>query len=90
VSLPPTTTRSTPVLSMPQRQALVPQRQYYFCDLKERVIYQHYHLHKTTHAIANDLDMPLQVVQCALQTFHEVGQVCREPERMERAPLMSQ
>ncbi|KAJ7663176.1 hypothetical protein DFH06DRAFT_952226, partial [Mycena polygramma] len=42
-----------------------------------------------TTEIANELNMPLRVVQRVLQTWGEIGEVCRDRRHKGRAPLMS-
>ncbi|KAJ7615148.1 hypothetical protein DFH06DRAFT_961117, partial [Mycena polygramma] len=44
---------------------------------------------KSTTEIATDLNMPLRVVQRVIQTWRELGEVCRDRRHRGRAPLMS-
>ncbi|KAJ7230132.1 hypothetical protein GGX14DRAFT_337654, partial [Mycena pura] len=39
--------------------------------------------------IAISLDMPVRVVQRVIQTWNEIGEVCRDRRYIGRAPLMS-
>jgi hypothetical protein len=75
-------------LTMTRKKNAIPIRCHYSRDLKERVLYQRYQLGKKTADIAVDLDMPLRVVQRILQTFSEIGRVCRERKSIGRAPLL--
>ncbi|THU88254.1 hypothetical protein K435DRAFT_613697, partial [Dendrothele bispora CBS 962.96] len=44
---------------------------------------------RKTHDIAHDLNMPLRVVQRVLQTWREIGEVCRERKGLGRAQILS-
>ncbi|KAF8579877.1 hypothetical protein K439DRAFT_1358549, partial [Ramaria rubella] len=44
---------------------------------------------KTPTAIAIDLDMPVHVVQCVLQTWDEIGVVVKDPKKLGRVQLMT-
>ena len=48
---------------------------HYTWDLRERVLYQHNILGKTTTDIARDLDISLHIVQRTLQVWKEIGDV---------------
>jgi hypothetical protein len=54
------------------------------------VVYQAFTLGKTTTEISIDLDIPVQVVQCVLKCWQEIGEVCEDRTHMGHAPLMSQ
>jgi hypothetical protein len=73
---------------MPHAPRPVPLRQSYSPDLKARVIYQSQILKKETTAIAVNLNMPLRVVQCVIQTYNELGMVCTRRKGIGRARLM--
>lgn len=53
----------------------VQHRQTYSEDLRERVIYQKYSLHKKTADIAHDLNISVCVVQRVLQLWRKSGEV---------------
>ena len=74
---------------MPRKQPAVPIRRHYSRDLKQRVIYSAYTLHKKSTEIAIDLDMPLRVVQRVKKTWNEIGEVCRDRRFIGRHPLLS-
>jgi transposase len=82
-------TRSYFLVNMPRKPRIKPIRQFYSWDLKRRVIYQAYTLHKTSTQIAIDLDMPLRVVQRVWRCWREIGEVCKDRVRMGRAPIMT-
>ncbi|KAJ3791893.1 Homeodomain-like protein [Lentinula aff. detonsa] len=63
---------------MPRKPKIIPIRRHYSSDLKRRVIHQRFTLGKTSAAIAVDLDMPWRVVQRVLQTWKDIGDICRE------------
>lgn len=54
-------------------------RRHYSRDLKERIVWQRKALEKKPADIANELDVPLRVVQRVLQLWNEVGDVVRNP-----------
>lgn len=74
---------------MPRKTPLQPKRKTYSRDLKTRVIYQSETLGKSSTQIAIDLDMSLRVVQRVIQTYGEIGEVCRSRKFQGRAALMS-
>ena len=74
---------------MPQKRHAASLRAHYSSDLKQRVIYQAFTLHKNSTEIAIDLDMPVQVVQCTKQTWLEIGNVCRNRQFIGRPRLLS-
>ena len=55
-------------------------RRHYTRDLRDRVLYQHNILGKTTTNIARDLDISLHVVQRTLQVWKEISDVLRDPK----------
>ncbi|KAJ7194135.1 hypothetical protein GGX14DRAFT_378286 [Mycena pura] len=74
---------------MPRKKPLQPICQHYSKDLKKRVIYQSFVLHKSNENITIDLNMPLRVVQRVQQTWAEFGEVCRDRRHKGRPPLLS-
>ncbi|KAJ3928437.1 MAG: hypothetical protein NXY57DRAFT_902023 [Lentinula lateritia] len=70
---------------MPRKRNIVRLRRHYSTDLKHRVLYQQYTLGKKTAAIAIDLNMPLRVVQRVLNTWNNIGEVCRDRRGQGRA-----
>jgi len=76
---------------MPRKQPAVPIRRHYSRDLKQRVIYSAFTLHKKSTEIAIDLDMPLRVVQRVKKTWNEIGEVCHDRRFIGRLghPLLS-
>ena len=75
--------------TMPRKRPSIPLRRHYSADLKQRVIYQAYTLHRRAEDIATDLNMPLRVVQRVKKTWNEIGEVCRDRRHQGRAPLLS-
>ena len=55
-------------------------RRHYTRDLRDRVLYQHNILGKTTADIARDLDISLHIVQRTLQVWNEIGDVLQDPK----------
>jgi hypothetical protein len=78
-----------PSQPMPRRRRLVPLRNTYSPDLKQRVIYQAFTLGKSSTEISINLNIPLRVVQRVKQTWQELGVVCRNRRGMGREPLLS-
>ncbi|KAK7012384.1 hypothetical protein R3P38DRAFT_3324092 [Favolaschia claudopus] len=70
---------------MPRRKPPSPVRKQYSADLQRRVIHQP----KNSTEIAIDLDMPVRVVQRVKQTWHEIGDVCRDRKDQGRGRLLS-
>src|SRR5438046_1515399 len=73
---------------MPRKKNLDRLRQLYHSDLKKRVVYQVYTLGMSTTEVSISLNMPLRVVQRVLQTWGEIGDVCRDRTGIGRPPLM--
>ena len=72
---------------MPRKKPVVPKRRHYSRDLKQRVIYQVAVLGRTSTEISINLDIPLRVIQRVIQTWNQIGEVCRD-RTTGRAPLM--
>ncbi|THU77560.1 hypothetical protein K435DRAFT_702093 [Dendrothele bispora CBS 962.96] len=74
---------------MARQRPIVPIRQHYSRDLKNRVIYQYYTLQLNTSEISVNLNMMLRVVQRAIQNWNEIGDVCRERRGRGRCRILS-
>lgn len=74
--------------TMARKRPLLFQRRHYSRDLKERVIYQSYTLHKKPKDIAIDLDMSLRVVHRVRKLWKEIGEVVKDPKSQGRDRLL--
>lgn len=88
ISTLPTVNNSLAISTIPRKSNPNPFRQHYSRDLKTRIVYQAYTLHKNSTDISIDLDIPMRVVQRVLRSWKEIGEVFKDRRRVGRAPLM--